>query len=280
MITSIIVCCHKEDIVVSDYPYLPVQVGKALSSQDLEIQGDDTGDNISSKNKNFCELTGLYWAWKNIDDADIIGLCHYRRYFDFHKQAKAIIPYTLFSAEKFNNLDFSVPEKILKKVKSGKVVVPRAINNVRSPFEEYCIAHYSDDARILGKVVKEMSPDNYKKAYDKVMRLTHKPHCFNMFIMNREDFDKYCSWLFPILFEVEKRVDISNYSVAQKRIFGYMSERLFNVFLEAERKKTIKKPLIFIMPGKQWSTSHYVIKSWLNNISFYISTLYIRILRN
>ena len=61
--------------------FLPIQVGRAISSVDLGIQGDDTGDNISWKNRNYCELTALYWAWKNLKEVDIIGLCHYRRYF-------------------------------------------------------------------------------------------------------------------------------------------------------------------------------------------------------
>lgn len=34
--------------------------------------GDNTGDNISLRNSNYCELTGLYWAWKNLK-CDYIG---------------------------------------------------------------------------------------------------------------------------------------------------------------------------------------------------------------
>lgn len=59
--------------------YLPVQVG-AEGKTDLGYTRDNTGENISSKNPSFCELTGLYWAWKNLD-ADYIGLVHYRRHF-------------------------------------------------------------------------------------------------------------------------------------------------------------------------------------------------------
>ena len=79
---KILVCCHKDDIYVNQEPYLPLQVGKALSDLDLGLLGDNTGDNISVKNKSYCELTGLYWAWKNLKGIDVIGLCHYRRYFD------------------------------------------------------------------------------------------------------------------------------------------------------------------------------------------------------
>ena len=78
--------------------YMPLQVGKALSDVDLGVQGDDEGDNISTKNPNYCELTGLYWAWKNLKDADYIGLAHYRRYFDFKGTGMG---YGMYSVEDF-----------------------------------------------------------------------------------------------------------------------------------------------------------------------------------
>lgn len=272
----IIVCCHKDDIKVSQEPYLPVHVGKALNNQDLGIVGDDTGDNISKKNRSYCELTGIYWAWKNLKDTDVIGLCHYRRYFDFHHQSQPILPYTKFSKERFEHLDFTVPENVTEAVLKGKVVAPKVMNNVGSLYDEYCICHYSEDLRVLETVVKERSKPNYVRAFDKVMHLNHKPLCYNMFIMNWESFDKYCSWLFGILEEVERRIDISRYSPVQQRVFGYMSERLFNVFIEAERLKVIHKPLLFIMEEPNGSKLNYLLKSLLNNISFFLSTLYLR----
>ena len=81
--TVIMVCAHKRDACLAEPPYLPVQVGRAIAREDLGYTGDDSGENISAKNRNYCELTAQYWAWKNRSDADYIGLCHYRRYFDF-----------------------------------------------------------------------------------------------------------------------------------------------------------------------------------------------------
>lgn len=273
---KIIVCCHKEDVRVSIDPYLPLHVGKALSGKDLGIQGDNTGDNISSKNKSYCELTGLYWAWKNLKDTDIIGLCHYRRYFDFHHQCMPILPYTKFSKDYIPKLDFSIPNSILKKISKGKIVVPRVINNVGSLYDEYCICHYSEDLRTLEAVVKEKSEKAYSDAFDRVMHLTHKPLCYNMFVMSWADFDKYCTWLFAILEETERRIDITHYDTVQQRVFGYMAERLFNVYIAAEHKSIIHKPLLFIMEDHNNSKLNYVLKSTLNNISFYLSTLYLR----
>lgn len=273
---SIIVSCHKDDVKVSESPYLPVHVGKVLSDQDLGIIGDNSGENISSKNKSYCELTGLYWAWKNLKTPSVVGLCHYRRYFDFHKQCLSVLPYTKFDVSEISKLDFSVPDKIIRAVKGGKVVAPRVMNNVGSLYNEYCIAHYSEDLRTLEQVVKEKSDTKYVKAFDKIMHMTHKPMCYNMFMMNWQDCDQYCSWLFDILEEVERRIDISKYSPVQQRVFGYMAERLFNVYIEAEHKKVIHLPLMFIMEGKQGSRLNYILKSILNDVSFFLSTLYLR----
>lgn len=82
--TVILVCAHKQDACLKTPPYQPVQVGRAISQTELPFAvGDDTGDNISDRNRHYCELTAHYWAWKNLHDADYIGLNHYRRYFDF-----------------------------------------------------------------------------------------------------------------------------------------------------------------------------------------------------
>lgn len=81
---TVLVCCHKQDFFHQGPGFLPIQVGKAISNVDLGIQGDDTGDNISASNPNFCELTAQYWYWKNGNHTKYVGLNHYRRYFDFN----------------------------------------------------------------------------------------------------------------------------------------------------------------------------------------------------
>ena len=99
------VCCHKKDIMAVQEPYLPIQLGKTLTDVDLGITTDNTGDNISYKNLSFCELTGVYWAWKNLKNTDVIGLCHYRRYFDFHGRCQSFKPYTTYPSSSFPNID-------------------------------------------------------------------------------------------------------------------------------------------------------------------------------
>lgn len=99
--TKILVCCHKPDQFVNDEVYMPIHAGKTNSKYDLGIQGDDTSDNISWENPHFCELTGLYLAWKNMKTVDYIGLCHYRRYFNFHSHGSYFSDYIIVKTKDF-----------------------------------------------------------------------------------------------------------------------------------------------------------------------------------
>lgn len=243
---KILVCCHKDDVRATSAPYLPLQVGKEISAIDLKMQGDNEGENISAKNKTYCELTGMYWAWKNLKHTDIIGLCHYRRYFDFHHISPMPDPIAKVRTERFESLDLSIPESVLEKVELGKIVVSTDMHFPYPVFVAYCVSHYSDDIRTLRDIIRERCEHRYSTAFDKVIYKSNKLSPYNMFIMRWSDFDAYCSWLFDILSEAEQRIDISSYSDDQKRIWGYMAERLFNVWLLANGKQTIKKSVVLI----------------------------------
>lgn len=241
---KILVCCHKSDMAVSEPPYLPIHVGKAVSGLDLGIPGDDTGDNISRKNRSWCELTGIYWAWKNLRDTEIVGLCHYRRYFDFHGKIR-MSPYKAFPSSEIGKADFSIPEKVLDKVRKGHIVAAKERVYPNSIFCDYAINHNSDDFRTLEQVIRETCDGKIREAFFESTYRSNGLSHFNMFIMRREDFDEYCSWLFPVLEEVERRVNISNYSDYQKRIFGFMAERLFNAFLYTKKGRVMKFPVLW-----------------------------------
>ncbi|WP_337484940.1 DUF4422 domain-containing protein, partial [Porcipelethomonas sp.] len=76
-------------------------------------------------------------------------------------------------------------------------------------------------------------------------------HRFNMFIMKRDKFDAYCEWLFDILFELEKRLDISNYNTNDARVFGFVSERLLDVWINTNNISYTNQPYIF-MEKQNW----------------------------
>jgi len=242
---QVIVCCHKKDVMATQAPYLPIHVGKSLSSVSLDIQADNDGENISDKNASYCELTGLYWAWKNLKDVDIVGLCHYRRYFDFHGQCINYLPHTAFRTKDFDKVNLSIPQHVIDNIKDGTAYVATAKVYNKSLYTNYCEEHISDDIHILEKHIFENLDIKYAKAYFKVMHQNNKLIHYNMFLMTWQDFDSYCSWLFPLLHELESKIDISHYTPVQRRIFGYMAERLFNVWLEANKIRLYHRPIIW-----------------------------------
>ena len=242
---KILVCCHKKDIMATQEPYMPIHVGKALHpDMDLGIQGDDTGDNISQKNGSYCELTGMYWAWKNLENVDVIGLCHYRRYFDFHGQTNWINSIEAYKTEDFYKMDLSIPAKVIDKVQDGTAVVSKFWHFMETLGKSYCCGHVSDDLRVLRKIISEKFPE-FKAAFQHVMYSNNKIAPCNMFLMTWHDFDEYCTWLFEVLKVVESRTDITHYNPVQARIYGYMGERLFNVWLYAKKFKLIQKPVLW-----------------------------------
>lgn len=251
-------------------PYFPIQLGKALTNIDLCITPDDSGDNISIKNKSFCELTGLYWAWKNLKDTDIIGLCHYRRYFDFHDSCDHFKPYKTFPSSYFTNANLTIPDKIIDEANNGTIIIPRKENYPMNVQSHYNNGHSSFDLYVVKDIIKKEFDDKYSKAFWKALVLSNKMSICNMFIMNWENFDDYCKWLFYILGKAEQRIDIQNYSPYQQRLFGFLAERLFNVWICAERKKTKEYPMLFFSDDENYMST---ISSWRYGMGCFLNDL-------
>ncbi|MEG0774570.1 DUF4422 domain-containing protein [Clostridium sp.] len=232
---KILVATHKKYKMPKENIYIPIHVGSE-GKQDLGYVGDNTGDNISKKNPNYCELTGLYWASKNLK-CDYIGLCHYRRYFT----NKSFLSRIDNSKDKFQMI--LTKSEIEELLKDSDVILPRKRNYyIETIKSHYRHAHYIEDLNKVEEIIKEKHSD-YLESFNVVMKGT-RLHLFNMFIMKKEHFDEYSDWLFSILFELEKRVDISKYDAYQSRIFGFLSERLFNVWLEKKALKEKEVPVV------------------------------------
>lgn len=214
----IYIATHKKTELPTDVLYLPLHVGSVNSSITLDYLRDDFKDNISEKNATFCELTGLYWIWKNSNE-DVVGLVHYRRFF-VEKGKTNDDPYkNLISEKKINSI-----------LNTYDVIVPRKRNYyIETLYSHYSHTHYKEHLDKARKII-EFSYPMYINSFDKVMK-KRSGYMFNMFIMPKEIVDDYCAWLFPILFELEKQIDISEYNQFQARLFGRVSEILFNVWL-------------------------------------------------
>ena len=214
---KIIVATHKEYRMPEGKMYLPLQVG-AKGKEDFGYRRDDTGENISAWNDTFCELTGLYWAWKNLE-ADYIGLVHYRRHFGKR------------SRESFSGI--LTYEQLLPMLEQYTVFVPRKRRYyIESLYTHYQNTHYAQHLDLAGGIIREKYPE-YAESVDRVFKHTYG-YMFNMFIMKKEYFHAYCSWLFDILFELDKHVDTAGLSSYQKRFHGRVSEIIFNVWLDGQ----------------------------------------------
>lgn len=227
---KIYVATHKEAEMPKEKIYVPIRVGAALNENDFGYVRDDTGDNISTKNKNFCELTATYWILKN-DKSDIVGLTHYRRYF--------------FKKWKNNKILNILNEEDINKILDKKdIIVPNSTFIIKHNVEKsWAKTHIKKDYDECRKIIAEKYPE-YLDAFDNFSKSRVLYLC-NMFIARKEIFDSYYNWLFDILFELENRTNLDDYDEYNKRLYGFMSERLFNVWLIKHSKLNVQKMPVY-----------------------------------
>jgi hypothetical protein len=249
---KILVACHKQDAVFSNEIYTPIQVGTARSNVDLGYLKDNTGDNISEKNPHYCELTAQYWAWKNLKNVDIIGLCHYRRYFQTE--------ITQEGAERiFSNYDV-----ILAK--------PEGIRS--TPLYYKLRTHVlCEDALIFFKAIDTLYPEYGQTVVEYMFGLRDIP--FNMFVMKNEFFQDFAKWQFDILSECEKYIHYSPFPQS-RRIMGYLGEYLLPIYCLHNhlRIKHMSITPMLGVPQKQMDISTKLVRlvkksfwQMLNNLS-------------
>lgn len=253
---QILVATHKPYAMPKSDIYLPIHVGKKLTKAPvLNFIGDDTGDNISDKNPVFCELTALYWAWKNLD-AEYIGLVHYRRHFKNpkgHKKNGVIIPAAIFRGLKLNPKTYSNLQKTLSRsaaeelLHSTDVILPKKRNYyIENLYNHYCKTMNPAPMEKAREIIAKQCPE-YLIEFD-LLKQRRSAHVFNMLIMKKNLLDDYCNWLFPILFELEKQIDTTGWSDFQKRYAGRISERLLDVWLNTNKIPYKELPVISIEP--------------------------------
>lgn len=274
--------------------FVNVRCGAYYDNDESSLLGDDTGDNISEKRKSFCELTVHYWAWKN-QKADYYGLCHYRRYLSF---AEREYEENKFGVVEYPFIDETYAERfgLIEKVMRKEIEKYDLITNKFIPLEQtgdyesvfdYCkkdVGGYkTKDIDILYDIVNEKYPDDLKYVKD---FFEGKENCwYNCFIMNEKLFNQYSEWLFSILFELENRVDISEYTQEQMRMCGVLAERLFGAYINKliQEGKTkicfrqltyIKDTSINLLEDSKREYKNIVIP--INNISYHLVTVTIQ----
>lgn len=259
---QIIIAAHKKYQMPKDGMYLPLHVGaegkkdKYGNPLNLGYVKDNTGDNISELNSSFCELTGLYWAWKNLD-TDYIGLVHYRRHFRMRKKEN----------KPFDSvLTYKELQPYLGEI---KVFTPNKRKYyIETLYSHYGHTHYSNQLDEARRIIMEKYPE-YVKSYDAVIRHRYG-YMFNMMIMDKKYLNDYCSWLFDILFELRERIDTQRLSSFQGRLYGRISEIIFNVWLDYQIKsRKLKKSQI-----KEISCIHMEKINWWKKGTAFLKAMF------
>lgn len=261
--TRILVCCHNPCALPLDGTGILMPIHSATVAPDWDIQRDDRVngeecDNISGKDSEFCELTKLYWAWKNMKkvcpNIEYIGMNHYRRYFSFDKK-QSWIPEIVKRPNEVADYRLNV-KRLSKILEHHDIIVSKPFILPCSVWTQYCEWEQSKDIQILSNVVKDMYPD-YKEDFDTVM-WGNKLIGLNMFIMKWDAFVSYCEWLFNIFFEVERHIDTSTYPPNRVRAIAVLSERLWPVYIRHNFKHPKYLNVLFYNNERR-------VTSWLYN---------------
>lgn len=265
--TNIYVACHKQaKLPITSKLYTPIQVGASYTGQVTSYKTDDTGEHISAKNPFYSELTGWYWIWKN-EKHNFVGTSHYRRFFTTKKsrknQVKAVLRFAVGLRKKRYGLYYTgnvkkwrnhiiESEEVSELLKNYDIILPQQKIFKYSVERQYQKRHCIDDLKLMQQIVKEMQPE-YDDSFRTIME-ANKLYSFNMFITSWNIFDQYMSWLFPLLFELEKRANIFASDSYQKRVCAFMAERLQNVWLHKNQLKVKELPVIYF---KKYKEDHF-----------------------
>ena len=228
----------------------PIQTGRAIADEAFEgMIGDDTGENISAENPYYAELSAQYWAWKNYDkigNPDYIGFMHYRRHFIFNEQYKSEMDDKKsqfgYSAYVFKSITDEYlsqihldDQHIKETVKDTDIIFIKKANakylnckNGREDFSKNCYGSHPEDYDKCMQLIEKLHPDYAEE----IAELNKGPYryFYNMFIMKKDEFFEYSQFLFPILDEFKKQVDIKNYSQKASRVLGYMGEFILSLY--------------------------------------------------
>lgn len=232
---------HRNDLdsfIIKNDVFFPVVSGAADDKRShVEIQGDNTGDNISDKARKFNELTVQYWAWKNVK-ADYYGLCHYRRYMSFsdkkfEEDIYGNVPCKYLNEETAHLYGLDNVDKIKEIVAQNDLIYTNfdvSKLGFKNLYEQFKSVPYLDikSLETAIDVLREKYPE-FVPVAEKYFQGTNFYPC-EMYVMKKELFEAYNKWLFDILSTLEQRIDFENRSVDSIRILGHIAERLDGVY--------------------------------------------------
>ena len=239
MSTKIFVMTHKLFEDPKEKMYVPLQVGHALHGtlDNAYLTDDDGENNISALNPYFSELTGMYWVWKNYRGTDNVGICHYRRFPVVRDLPGG--PERLMAERDC--------EKILR---DHDLITTEKLTLHSNYYDGFAVDHNLHDLQVTQEVIKEKYPA-YSPVFEKLVH-DNKVYFGNICVMPKKLYDNYCGWLFAVLFEVQRRIDVTGYDGYRKRVFGFLSEFLLTVWVEANHLRPYECRIAII--GEKFET--------------------------
>lgn len=239
--THIFVISHKQFSVKLEKLFVPLFVGaeSKITSQDNFC--DNRGDNISDLNPYFCELTGLYWVWKNwipkVNSDELVGFCHYRRFFSLNRKVEHLDAGGDWEINKIMSLllnssnDVILPEQISFPIKQHWFSLSKRLNKAKFPWqklsllEQYGLEHNLSDIQCA----IDLLPHPHKLNFEKYLQgKQFSP--YNMFITSAINAKSYFEILFPWLFELHKTIELTSRNPYQSRVFGFIAERFCSYY--------------------------------------------------
>ena len=281
---KILVAYHKPAVLLQSEILTPIHLGRALAceaSKDGAMSqadyqwmldnmiGDDTGDNISKLNRYLCEMSGVYWAWKNYDklgDPDYIGFMHYRRLLDFTYRTlllsydeKFILPHTHYISKDYIKRYGLTDKCILKTIKTADIC-HADLSSRRATIKDWFLFKLAKWCQLDTNVFSSVFDAIDKNSYDVDEFLnSHEHYEFNCFIMKKEIFFKYCEFMFSLLLPPIDKLNFNSYTGKHsKRVLAFISERLTGMFIFQQRKKNVtfkEIPLIYIEDTTQYGST-------------------------
>lgn len=203
--------CNHRDKTLENHPQLaafehPIQAGATLVAERRAEIGDDTGDNISAKNKQYCEMTATYWVWKNTHHA-WKGIEHYRRHL-------LVKPDMLTE-----DVDAILPLPY--------ICYPNTLAQFRRFVSEAVL-------QALLQALKDLHPDEYE-AYLAILRGQYQ-YTYNLVCAREDVFDDYCTWFFHITEYMENMADLVP-EIGNTRALSYVAEVLTNLYFMSHQDR-------------------------------------------
>lgn len=246
--SAIYSCFHKK----TDMSYLgdikPIYSGVFADSAPPGALTDRLANSQGLLNTRWSELSAIYKIWKEGPRTDVVGFCHYRRFFNFAPEQRN--GYHV----KVNNSalppDFATniySKSVMSSLSNGGIVTAKRLDLKENIFDQYCHNHNTNDWLWVINELSNNYPHLVGHALDQFNEF--KLYGWNMFVTSWKYFDELCSFWFGILLKFEQAYPAARSTNYQNRDISFMAERVFDIWVRSKKVSGVEVtelPIYFI----------------------------------